>query len=89
MVKKIKNYFFVAIFIIFIFLTFQYYFSENNIKFTNKSRSSYSAKSENDIMQLPLLKNNTNNIIVYKNDINEFKEKRKKRFWEKLISNND
>ena len=63
--------------------------SENNIKFTNKSRSSYYVKSEDDIMKLPLLKNNTNNIIIYKNDINEFKEKRKKRFWEKLISNND
>ena len=34
-----------------------------------------------------LLKNDTNNIIVYKNDLEEFKNKRKKRFWEKLISN--
>ena len=64
MVKKIKNSFFVVTFIMFIFLTFQYYFSENNIKFTNKSRSSYYVKSEDDIMKLPLLKNNTNNIIL-------------------------
>ena len=39
------------------------------------------------IENLPVLKNDTNNIIIYKNDLEEFKKKRKKRFWEKLISN--
>jgi hypothetical protein len=38
---------------------------------------------------LPVLKNDTNNIIIYKKDLDEFKEKRKERFWEKLISNNN
>ena len=36
---------------------------------------------------LPILKNDTSNIIVYINDLEDFKKKRKKRFWEKLISN--
>ena len=36
---------------------------------------------------LPLLKSDTNNVIIYKNELEEFKNKRKKRFWEKLISN--
>ena len=36
---------------------------------------------------LPLLKNDTNNVIIYKNELEEFKNKRKKRPWEKLISN--
>jgi len=36
---------------------------------------------------LPLLKNDTNNIIFYVDDLQVFKEKRKKRFWEKLITN--
>ena len=35
---------------------------------------------------LPILKNDTKNIIIYKNGIEEFKKKRKKRFWEGLIS---
>ena len=50
---------------------------------TNKSRSTNTLTLYNN---LPLLKNDTNNIIVYKNDLEEFKKKRKKRFWEKLIS---
>ena len=87
MYKKIKNIFFLATFFTFIFLITKYYFSEQNLIFTNKSRSSYSLASNKDENNLTLLKNDTNNIIVYKNDLEEFKNKRKKRFWEKLISN--
>ena len=70
-------------FIIFTFLTINYYFSEKNMVDINKSRSTYALTLYNN---LPLLKNDTNNIIVYKNDLEEFKKKRKKRVWEKLIS---
>ena len=87
MFKKIINTFFLISFFTFIFLITKYYFSEQNLIFTNKSRSSYSLASNKDENNLTLLKNDTNNIIVYKNDLEEFKNKRKKRFWEKLISN--
>ena len=87
MFKKIKNTLFIATPILFIFLISQYYFSEKNIKFTNKSRTSYSLIFNNDEINLPLLKNDTKNIIVYKDDLEEFNKKRKKRFWERLISN--
>ena len=89
MLKKIKNIFFFITFFIFIFLVTKHYFSEQNIIFTNKSRSSYELISNNNSDDLPVLKNDTNNIIVYKNDLNEYKKKRKKRFWEKLISNSN
>ena len=36
---------------------------------------------------LPLLKNDTNNVIIYKSGLEKFKNKRKKRIWENLISN--
>ena len=84
MIQKFKTIFFFISFIIFTFLTINHYFSEENIIYINKSRSAYSLTLHNE---LPLLKNDTNNIIVYKNDLKEFKNKRKKRFWEKLISN--
>ena len=85
MLKKIKNISFLFTLFIFIFLTTNYYFSDKNIKHTNKSRSSYSLKKQDN---LPLLRNDTSNIIVYKSDLDDFKKNRKKRFWEKLISNN-
>ena len=89
MFNKIKNIFFLTTFFIFIFLTTKYYFSYQNVIFTNKSRTSYSVSSNYNIDNLPVLKNDTNDIIVYINDLEEFKKKRKKRFWEKLISNKE
>ena len=73
-------------FIIFTFLTINYYFSEENMIHINKSRATYALTLYNNLL---LLKNDTNNIIVYKNDLEEFKKKRKKRFWEKLISDDN
>jgi len=89
MYKRIKNAFFLIIFFIFIFLISKYYFSEQNIVFINQSRSSYETSFDNDKNNLPVLTNDTNNIIIYVSDLENFKNNRKKRFWEKLISNSN
>ena len=86
MFTKIKNTFYLISILTFIFLITKNYFSEKNVIFVNKSRSSYSVTFNVDENSLPVLKNDTSNIIIYKNDLEEFKKKRKKRFWEKLIS---
>ena len=86
MIKKFKNIIFLISFIIFTFLTINYYFSEGNMIHINKSRSTYSLILYNN---LHLLKNDTNDIIVYKDDLEEFKKKRKVRFWERLISDDN
>jgi len=87
MLKKIINIFSLISFFIFIFLVTKYYFSEQNLIFTNKSRSSHSLTLNKYGSNLPLLKNDTNNAIIYKNGLEKFKNKRKKRIWEELISN--
>tara|TARA_Y100000782_G_C10038045_1_gene204049 strand:+ start:251 stop:523 length:273 start_codon:yes stop_codon:yes gene_type:complete len=89
MYNRIKNAFFLIIFFTFIFLISRYYFSEQNIVFTNQSRSSYETSLDNDKNNLPVLKNDTNNTFIYVSDLENFKNKRKKRFWEKLISNSN
>ena len=86
MFKKTINIFFLISFFTFIFLVTKHYFSEQNLIFTNKSRSSYSSMLNKYENNLPLLKNDTNHVIIYKNELEEFKNKRKKRPWEKLIS---
>ena len=60
--------------------------SEKNVIFTNKSRTTYTL---GEMDSLTVLKNDTNDIIIYKNDLEEFKNKRKKRFWEKLLTDKD
>ena len=69
MLSKFKNITFLIILITFIFIIVKYYFSEENIKFTNISRSTYSAMTNDNNDKLPVLKSDTNNIIVYKNDL--------------------
>ena len=78
MLKKIKNIFYLASFLIFIILTIRFYFSDQNIKETNKSRAFYSVKLDNNTQNLPLLKNDTINVITNITDLDEFKKKRKK-----------
>ena len=84
MINKVKYIILLTVFFSFLTLITIYYFSEKNIIHINKSRSTYSLSS---YKELPLLINDTNNIIVYKNDLEEFKKKRKKRLWENLLSN--
>jgi hypothetical protein len=87
MIKKIKRPLFIITFLVFILLNIQYYLSEKNVKYTNKSRSLYQSFLKTNKIDLPILKSDTNKIIVYKNDLDNFKNNRKKRFWEDLISN--
>ena len=62
----------------------KYYISDKYKIFTNKSRATYLVLLDNSKTNVPTLENDTNNIIIYKNDIDKFRKK--KRPWEKLIT---
>ena len=84
MYNRIKNAFFLIVFFTFIFLISKHYFSEQNIVFTNQSRSSYETSLDNDKNNLPVLKNDTNNTFIYVSDLENFKNKRKKKILGKI-----
>jgi len=76
--NKIKNIF---SFIIFSFLSssiIYYYFSDKNIINTNKSRTNHMINLTKNLDNIPLLKNDTTNIIEYTNDIEKYKKKKKR-----------
>ena len=85
MLIKIQNIFCLVSILIFITLTASFYFSEQNIRATNKSRSFYAVKLLHDALKLPLLANDTKGIIEYRNDVQRFIAKRKKRIYEGLL----
>ena len=87
MIKKIKNIIYLTLLVIFTFFTANFYFSDENIIKTNKSRSFYSASHSNDLENLPLLLNDTNSVIEYRDDINTYKEKEKNHIFWGLIKN--
>ena len=82
MFKIFKNTFTIITFISFIILIVVFYFSEENIIATNKSRSSYAYELKFDFKDLPLIKNDTNNIIEYKTDVKEFLDEKPKKWYE-------
>ena len=86
MVKEIKYFIFILIICIFLFLTGRYYFSDNNKKNFYRSINSIDEKINMYADKLPILKDDTKDIIEYNKSSNN-KKKKKFNFWKLLGSN--
>lgn len=89
MIKKIQSTLYLLFFLSFITFITNFYFSDQNIKKINKSRAFYAINKSNDNLDLPILENDTNDIIEYTNDVELYKDKKKKFFFFDLIRNNE
>ena len=85
MLKEIKYLLFIIIISLFLFFTGKYYFSDENIKKTYRSQKKIDEKIKTYAKNLPILKNDTNNIIEYVKQSDK-KKKKKFNFW-KLLEN--
>tara|TARA_Y100000590_G_scaffold294319_1_gene331665 strand:- start:388 stop:648 length:261 start_codon:yes stop_codon:yes gene_type:complete len=85
MFKELKYVLYVIVIFLFIFLTGKYYFSDENKKNFYRSFNNINEKINIYSSSLPLLKNNTNNVVEYVEN-NTSKDNKKYRFW-KLIEN--
>tara|TARA_B100001029_G_scaffold34160_1_gene25919 strand:+ start:281 stop:544 length:264 start_codon:yes stop_codon:yes gene_type:complete len=84
MLKKVKKIFYFLITLIFFMFIIFYYLSDENINKVNSNRENISLKLKDQNDDVPLLKNDTENIIDY-NFTNLEKNNIKKRyFWELL-----
>ena len=68
------------------FFTIRYYFSDNNEKRNYRSLNQINQKLNNYAKKLPILENDTQNIIQYVEQNNT--KKKKYKFW-KLLEPND
>ena len=85
MLKEIKYLIFIVIILLFLFFTGKYYFSDENIKKSYRSQKNIDETIKNYAKNLPILKNDTNNIIEYVKQSDK-KKKKKFNFW-KLLEN--
>ena len=85
MLKEIKYLIFIVIILLFVFLTGKYYFSDVNIKNYYRSYQNIDKKIKIYSKKLPLLKNDTQNVIEYVKQTDKQKKK-KFNFW-KLVEN--
>tara|TARA_B100001057_G_scaffold344160_1_gene345140 strand:+ start:96 stop:359 length:264 start_codon:yes stop_codon:yes gene_type:complete len=86
MFKEIKNLLFIFIICLFLFLTGKYYFSDSNKKKSYRSLNSIDEKIIIYSEKLPILEDDTKNIIEYAEQSNN-KKKKKFNFWKLLESN--
>jgi hypothetical protein len=87
----IRHFFSVIIFLfifLFIFFVFSTYVSKNNKERINTNRSSVYSKIEDSLSTLPVLKNDTNNIVEFNSGYNINEKKIKRNFWN-LFKKND
>ena len=87
MFREIKYLIFILIIFIFIFFTINYYFSDTNKKNSFRALNDIDKKVEIYAEKLPILDEDTKNIIEYAEQNNK-KKKKKFNFW-KLLDNNE
>tara|TARA_B100001057_G_scaffold493293_1_gene587429 strand:- start:380 stop:634 length:255 start_codon:yes stop_codon:yes gene_type:complete len=83
MIKELKYLIFILVISLFIFVTVKYYISDDNQKKSYRAFKTINEKIKLYSKKLPVLQNDTNNIIEY---VKESKKKKKYNFW-KLLNN--
>tara|TARA_B100001059_G_C17607644_1_gene462852 strand:+ start:43 stop:297 length:255 start_codon:yes stop_codon:yes gene_type:complete len=83
MLKEIKNLILLLIITFFLFFTGRYYFSDTNKKNSYRSLNNIDLKINTYTKKLPVLDDDTKNIIKYVEKSNN-KKKKKFNFWELL-----
>lgn len=84
MYKKIVNSFHLIFIILLLSYVIIVYFSEDVSLKINQNRSNYSKNIETRVLEIPLLKNDTDNVINFNLQNNVEKKIKKRYFWNLL-----
>ena len=85
--NKTLNLYFLTIIVIFFFNILVYYFSNKNIKTINLNRININDILNNKISNLPVLKNDTDNVIEFNSTFSEeISDNESRSFWNLLKS---
>lgn len=82
---KVINIFFLVIVLIFYFNTYKYYSSKKNIESKNFNRNNINDIINSKISDLPILDNDTNDVIKFNDGFsNQIKNDKPRSFWNLL-----
>ena len=82
---KLFNIFMVILVILFFLNIYKYYSSSKNVEFKGYNRNNINEIINTKISNLPILKNDTNNVIEFNDGYSNIKKKEKQRsFWDLL-----
>jgi len=86
MFLKAFNTIMILLIITFLFTIFKYYSSNKNMNKKNYNRQNIEEIIKDKISNLPILLNDTNNVIEFNNSIEDNVKEKKRSFWD-LIKN--
>ena len=82
---KILNFFFILLVFIFFLTTYKYYSSNKNIEAKNFNRKNIEKIINAKILDLPVLENDTSNVIEFNNGFtNQMENDKPRSFWNLL-----
>ena len=82
---KLINLFFLIIIFLFFFNIYKYYSSNKNIKNINLNRLNIEEIVKTKISKIPILENDTNNVIEFNSSFSEeIQDNKKRNFWDLL-----
>ena len=85
--NKVSNIFFLFLIVIFSLAVFKYYSSNKNIEVRDFNRNNINQIINEKTEDLPVLKNDTNNVIFFNDSAtDEIKNEKSRNFWNLLIS---
>ena len=82
MFKEIRYLLYFLCIFLFFFLTLNYYFSDKYEKKSYLRNTNFKNNLKLKKIKIPLLKNDTSNIIEYENTYNDMINKKKRKFWD-------
>ena len=83
--KKLLNFFFLILVFLFFLIVFKYYSSKKNIEIKDFNRNNINTIINNKTTNLPILENDTYNVIEFNDGFsNEIKNDKKRSFWNLL-----
>ena len=87
MLKEIKYVVYLLTIFFSIFFVIKFYLSENNIKLSNKVMLQHQNELDKKFNNLPIITDDTYDIIEYTNEIKEFKNRKQRNFWDLFKTN--
>ncbi len=84
MLREVKYVVYLLTIFFSVFFIIKFYLSENNIKWTNEVILQYQNTLDKKFISLPVIKDDTNDIIEYTSEIEDFKNKKQRKFWDLL-----
>ena len=84
MLKEVRYVVYLLTIFFSIFFVIKFYLSENNIKWSNRVILQYQNILDKKLISLPIIKDDTNDIIEYTGEIEDFKNKKQRKFWDLL-----